>query len=250
MFSFTIAGINANVHRYPPSPWGRNIQWIPAADGSSPGIDRGRAGDTHVCDVAFFGTRDEVQALQAAIDANSGVLTISNVNCQLFDPLIDHTQPISVFVETGKTEQGAFVQDEGGFYEFHASLRAVSYSKVATVGSLLSLRLRGKFEAGHTDPVFPRWSYGNVPSPADAKNPVGTWSQDFYQNNAESEAILSYFDTVRGKAFLFPTLPGVTYPFGVSMGAVPLYCHAPVVQWRRANLHYGLIRVAFSKAFR
>ncbi len=249
-FSFTIYGINAKIRVYPPSPWDRNIQWVPMAGGSAPGIDRGAAGDVHIADVTFFGTRDEVETLQAAIDADRGVQTISNLHCQLFDPLIDHTQTITAYISTGTTEQTDFVQGEGGFYEFRASLRAVSYSKVATIASLLSLRLRGKFQAGHTDAVFPRWSYGNIPSPADASNAVGTWSQEFYQNNSESEAILKYFDSVRGKAFAFPTLPGVTYPFGVSMGALPLYCHAPVVQYRRANLHYGLIRVAFTKAYR
>ncbi len=249
-FSFTIAGLNVNVRRYPPSPWERNIQWIPAADGSGPGLDRGKAGDVHTSDVTFFGTRDQVEAIQAAIDGDRGILTISNLNCRLFDPLIDHSQEITVFVSTGKTEQTDFVQGEGGFYEFIATLRAVTYSKVAAVGSLLSLRLRPKFDAGHSDAVFPRWSYGNVPVPGDALNAVGTWSQEFYQNDAEAEAILKYFDTVRGKAFAFPTLPGVTYPFGVALGALPLYCHAPVVQYRRANLHYGLIRVAFTKAYR
>jgi hypothetical protein len=246
--SFTIAGLEVRVRPYPETRWRPNVEWLPLGDGSYAGQDRGLAGDVHETDVVIFGTRTEVQTIQESLDAG-GIFALSNINGFLFDVLVNHSSSISVQVEMGPTEQKAYVLEEDGYYEYPVTLRAVEYTRVSRVGSLAALTLRHAFENGHTDPSRPRWSYDNVPSLSNGLDDEGNFVHDFYLSNDEAEAVLKYFVAAREAAFLFPALPGITYPFGVTHGAAP-YCHARKIEPRRANLHFCFVRVTFTQAYR
>ncbi len=252
-YSFTLdSEIDVRVKPFPTPKWVQKIEWIKLGDGSYAPRIRPSSGDLHETEITIFGLRDEVEAIQLWIDTHPQVVSLTSINTFLFVPLINHGASLSVFITTNRTEQLKFVGDaQGGYYELRATMRAVSYSITNTVGSLTTLRQRSSFKAGHDFVIAPRWSYKGVPTPANPGTTQGEFDEEFYQDTLEAEAILKFFHVNRGKAFLFPTLPGLTYPYGQLKGSVPgVYCHATDIEVRRANLKYWFIRPSLPEAYR
>lgn len=221
------------------------------SDGSLAPVPRAR-GDAYEASAVAFGTRDEIQAIGEYLDAHRDPIALTSVATPVFAPLINHATTLTAYIRPEIPSQQAFVNGEqAGYYELPLFLRASEYSLTPIDGSLSALRRPPKFSTGHDDASLPRWSYDGVPDVADTEDGAGLYRGTFYQTIDEAAAILEFWRSTRGQSFVFPELPGVPYPFGMSRGSYPdARATLNVDSIQRANIHFYLLTLSFRQAFR
>ena len=237
--SFTLAGTPVKCLPFPQPI----IQpaWTPVIDDS--GImhssDRGVSQDVYLSNVIFQGPENEINIIANLINSNRGTITLSAFNVQLFSPNVDHTGSISCSIETPiKLRKQLVFGNPYHVYILEVVFRALSPALLSPTPSLSKLKLNHGFTADHLTAMNKDYTYSQSPIYEDKNDDPGYFNGLFVQNIADMQAILAYFlVTSRGASFTFPTISGLTYPFGYSRGTGPFKVANYSMKLQRKNLN-------------
>ncbi len=202
------------------------LSWSQAGNGEMGATDRGYLEDIYDTDVTFFGTLSEMNTLGNFLFQYGRLPFYVTVSSGLiFAPNINQASAIQVVIPViDRVMQVFFSPPSDGVQELRVTFRALSPTRLTSpAASLSGLILQESFEADKSTEVSNIFTYDQSLSVLDRKNDFGRFKGRFRQDfNGTAAAIRYFMETARGSVVAFPTLPGVTYPFGVSMGALPL----------------------------
>jgi len=132
-----------------------------------------------------------------------------------------------------------------------AKLLAVEIFYTVSEGDLTgtdatTLQLTAK--AGNDFTAGKIFAYDQTAAYADPRKDIGLFKGSFRQTTAQTKAILKYvLSTARASTIAFPTLGGVTYPFGVIRGALPKNAKIIDFSVSRHNLVFWDIELTFAE---
>jgi hypothetical protein len=226
------------------------LEWVQDSAGYWSASDRGSSQDVLEAAISFRGPQEELETLEAVLEDNREGLPITcGLGEEIFGADVDYTGALSVTViDYGEITRVTFSQ-----YAMPLRLRLLAPTFKATSPSFAALRLSGwRYGAFSTFEIGKAFSYSGTPIYADRRDDVGVFKGEFTQTQSEMEAIRRYLlTTARGNAITFPTLGGITHPFGNRKPAIGagLYCH--VLEWEdlgRANLMDWGLSIVFAEA--
>jgi hypothetical protein len=152
-------------------------------------------------------------------------------------------------IDFGERKQIQFAGVGGSVLDVSLTFRALSPSVLGTTPSLSTLRLQEGWEGDHTTEVAKSFSLNQTAFYADRQSDIGKFTGMFSQTTTELKAILAYIlVTARASSFTFPTLSGVTYPFGIAKGSGPFNCKIKDFKISRKNLNRWSIMIEFVEA--
>lgn len=223
-----------------------SIQWIQDATGNWNGSDRGATQDIYETEVVFFDTQDNIDSLMQTLDENREGISLSNFAVPFFSPEVSHTGTISAaVVSLGPRRHLAWGAASRWVYELPVTFRAISPTLLGTSASLSTLKLQDGFEASASYEVGKAFTYGQTGVYADRRSDIGRFIGRFRQQTSQAQAILAYLlTTARASAVTFPSLGGVTYPWGVNRGT-PANCKVKSFSIRRVNLVFWDLEIEF-----
>lgn len=222
------------------------IQWVQDSSGNWNGSDRGAAQDVYESEVVFFDTQDNIDTLMVNLEDNREGVDLANFAAPFFSPEVDHTGTISAtVVSMGPRRQLAWGAASRWIYELPVTFRAISPTLLGTSASLSTLKLQEGFEASASHEVGKAFTYAQTAVYSDRRSDVGRFVGRFRQQTSQAQAILAYLlTTARANTVAFPSLGGVTYPWGVNRGA-PANCKVKSFSIRRVNLVFWDIEIEF-----
>ena len=247
--SFTVGGLDCFVKNFPTIKIIPAIKWVQSASGFYFGSDRGAAQDVFEIDVTFYDTEANINTLQTTLNSSRGNVVMTNFGDSLFSPYVDHSGTINaVFSPLGMRKYTAFASPSTGMYEMPATIRAVSPPVLTSSPSLSKLRLQYGFTADKTYSSNKLFTYSQTAIIEDENSDNGVFKASFLQFKAEAQAILAYFlNTQRASSFAFPSI-GVTYPFGIVIGALPLNTNLISFKVTRQDFEFYKIDTVWSQA--
>ena len=231
----------------------RNVAWAMDSWGRWQGADRGAEGDFFDAKVTVFGTKAEMEAFADwAEEHGREEFAIDEIDGVIFAPLVMHTAPIqAVITDRERLKRVFFSSTDTGVDEVTFTLRAVDPGLWApSEPGFERLLLQDQFEQDKSTTVFPRFSGDGVPFIADRQFDAGRFVGEFIQDEAGTREALRYLlYTKRAESFDFPTLPGVTYPFGKARGGLPKLCKVTDLGIARPSLRRWALRITFVEYF-
>lgn len=247
MPSFSIAGTAVDVLEWPRPTLRRAIEWEQLGSLNWRGSDRGAAQDEYESVVRVRGVESAINSLQTLLQANREGLTLSAFVVPLFAPNVSHAGSIaSTVLSMGPRQHVSFANPTTGYYEMEIAFRALAPTFLGTTPSLASLRPVRGYEADKSYEVGKAFTYAQAGLYSDPNTDIGRYTGTFMQTTAEAQAILAYIcTTARAASVSMPTIPGVTYPFGVVRGALPKTCRIKSVEVSRHDLRYWILRIEF-----
>ena len=245
--SFTISGLDCYVRNFARARIKPAIDWVQNAAGNWRGSDRAAAQDIHEVDVVFYDRETAINTLATTLDSNREGVTMSAFGTDIFAPVVDHSGSISASItRLRRRRQAGFASPSTAMFELEATFRAISPSLVSTSASLSTLKIQEGFEADKDFSVGKIFAYDQTASYADPRKDIGQFKGTFRQTTAQAKAILKYvLSTARASTIAFPTLGGVTYPFGVIRGALPKNAKIIDFSISRHNLVFWDIELTF-----
>lgn len=226
------------------------LLWQTLANGDWKATDRGSVEDVYEASMVFKGPRDELEALET--DVLDAFRTQYNITCgegeEIFGADVDYTNPLLVtVVDYGKIEQISFKM-----WTMPLRLRLLEKVFKSTTPDFTKLRLASwRSQQGSEFDINKQFTYDNYAVYTDHNTEPGIFSAAFTQKLNEMSAIRRYIAvTARGGDIPFPTIGGVSTPFGSRMGAGPFT--ARIIDWEdlgRVNyLEWGL-KLTFARVY-
>lgn len=243
-----IAGTSYKIQPFGQPKIERAIKWT-SAGGYPYGSDRGAAQDVYYGSVRFMNTEAIIDNLQNTLDANREGLTLSSFDAageDLFGPEVSYAGSISTtVVDMGVRSHPFFTKVS----LLEVTFRAISPTLRGTTPSLSALRVQEGWDGDKATAVVKSFAYDQTAFYHDSKADEGKFRASFLQKPADARAILGYLlVTARAAAFTFPTIAGVTYPFGRPKGAGPFNAKCTGLAFERANLNRWKLDLEFSEA--
>jgi len=237
--SLTISSAKIKVRPWPQFILKPAINFIQNSKGYWTGSDRGAAQDIYESYLTFQGSDTTINNLNTALNAARESISLSGFNTDIFLPNVDQTGSVTASItDFGQRKQLQFNGVAASVFETTVGFRAISPAILSTTPSLSSLRLQEGWEGDHSTEIAKGFSLTQAASYADRNSDSGKFVGRFSQSTTELKAILAYLlVTVRGVSMVFPTLSGVTYPFGVSKGVGPFNVVVYSIQVQRQNLN-------------
>lgn len=243
-----IGGASYNLVRWPQPIVSPAIDWEKAADKNWYGSDRGASEDIFESKVRFFDTTANIESLQSTLESNRGAVTLSSFEDgqEIFGPEVDYSGTISATVigPARPDGEGSVKNENLGMASMTLNLRATDASLLGTTASLSTLRLQNGWSGDKNFNVSKVFSHDQTLTTSDFEAENGVFKATFAQTTEESKAIISYFLTTgRSNSVSFPSLAGITYPFGRVRGALPK--SMKIMQWsaKRINQVFWEIKV-------
>lgn len=227
--SFVIGGLDCFVRQWPRyriiPGWKYNSK--PLANGNYVASDRGSTQDVYETDVMFYDTEAKINTLQQTLESNRQAITMSAIGDFIFPPIVDQTGSVTVTITTQNLRgQKAFAVVQTGMWELAVTFQIVGSANLAYLTpSLANLVLQMESDQDKTYTSLKSRSYSGTVDYQDLHTDTGIFKAKFVQNTTTTNKILAYLMvTARSATVSFPTIGGVTYPFGISRGALPKSC--------------------------
>lgn len=248
--SFTISSVDCYVRNFAKPRINWAIDWVQNSAGNMRGSDRAVAQDVHEVDVVFYDRESVINTLATTLEnSNREAVTMSGFGTEIFAPVVDHSGSISATItRLRRRRQTSFASPSQAMFELEATFRAISPSLVSTSASLATLKLQEGFTADKDFTSEKAFAYNQTAFYADASMDIGLFRGVFRQTTAQAKAILKYIlSTARASTIVFPTLGGVTYPFGVIRGALPKNAKIIDFSLSRHNFVFWDIELTFAE---
>ena len=248
--SFTVSSLDVSVRNFATPRIIPAIEWVKNSAGNWRGSDRAAAQDVHEVDVIFYDREATLNTLVTTLESsNREAVSMSGFSTEIFAPVVDHSGTINATItRLQRRRQTSFASPSTALFELEATFRAISPSLVGTSASLATLNLQEGFTADKDFTSPKAFMYAQTAAYADARVDTGLFRGIFRQTTAEAKAILKYvLSTARASTVAFPTLGGVTYPFGVVRGALPK--NSKIIDFRlaRRNFVFWDIELTFAE---
>jgi hypothetical protein len=244
--------VDLKVKPWATTPIRRNVAWEQDSSGRFLPSDRGSQADWYDAQVTVFGQKAEMETFGSWLDTEAGeTFTIAVTNGVLFAPNVDQTTAnTATILDMDRLKRLFWASPTNGVDEVTFTLRLVSPTLYETAGSLAGLRLQPEYEQDSSWSRTPTFTQSGDVVHHDRRDRAGRFPGRFKQTTAEMIPILNFLmGGGRAEAFTFPTLPGVTYPFGIARGGLPLSCRAPEFSVSREGLNFWNLSIDFVEDF-
>lgn len=245
--SVTIGTGSYNMLQWPTSRVIPSILWTQNAAGYWMGSDRGAAQDIYEADCVFVDKEYVINELATVLEEHRESLALEGLPTSVFSPNVDHSGTLTV---TAKSIRRRHIQygvpsATSQVYALEVTFRAISPTLLATTPSLSTLKLQEGFEASPSYEMGKAFSFDQTAFYTDHGSDIGRFEGVFRQTTAQARAILAYLlTTARANAVTFPSI-GVTYPFGVSRGPLPMNCKVKSFEISRQNFVFWDLKIEF-----
>lgn len=216
------------------------------------GRDNGASQDKYESTIVIYNTETIINTIQTALEANRQasttpyVLTMSGFASdeQIFGADIDHSGSLTVEVlHFGRRSKVRTIS-------MHYLALTVILKSPSFVGSntLPTLHLdTGKVINDSIRYVTKHVSFDNTISTADtARSDTGIFEGVFIFDDTDMRNFRTYVRSLRTNTFSLTSIPGITYPFGISRGTYSF--NVNIVDWRdmgRKDFTFWNVRIKF-----
>ena len=199
------------------------IKWKYLSNGAIIGEDLGATYDVYTSDVIFEGTQSDMVLLDVNIfGANRETHELTcGVGEEIFGPEVDYSSPLDVVAtQVGEIERVSF-----GLYHMRINFRGIALTTTGTA-SLATLRpSKWAWEKGPVRDIGVHFTYTSTALYTDRNADIHLFRAEFTQTSAEYQAIRRYFNvTARAATFVFPSIGGISEPFGPAIGSGSQNC--------------------------
>lgn len=237
-------------------PWAapsirRNVTWEKDSMGRWLPSDRGNQADWYDAKVTVFGEKAAMETLSTWLqEEGRETFSVSVTNGVVFAPNVNQGASNTVTIlEMDRLRREFWASPSNGVDELSFTLRLVSPSLYETAGSLAGLRLLQKYEQDKSWSVQASFTQGGSVIHHDIQDEAGRFKGRFQQTTEEMIPLLNFLmGDGRAEPFEFPNL-GVTYPFGIARGGLPLSCRAQEFSFTRDSLHMWDLSIDFVEDF-
>jgi len=226
-----------------------SVTWEQKSDGNWRAVDRGISQDSYMADIVFQGVRSQLEGLETALDSNRNEFTATfGSGEEIFGADVDHSGNQTVTV----TKYGGIRRISNPFWEMPLTLKLISPSFVSITGTLENITLQS-FQSNQFSEfdITREFTYDQVGNHLDQERDPGYFSAEFEQTHTQMQEIRTYIrSTNRTGSLTFPTINGVSTPFGYREGTGPFTVR--LIEWedlgRKNLLDWGL-RLKFAREF-
>lgn len=247
MPNITLGETNYHVLRWPKIKISWALDWMRDSALYWNANDRGIAQDIYKSSISFYAKESVINQLSIDLQVNRENPTFLFTDKSfIFGPHVDYRNNINCQISTRKRKHTSFASPNSGMYILDVDLTAIAPPMLTFASSLSSLKPQDGFEADSSFEVGNVMTYNQTPLTHDARSDIGEYNGVFKQTTAQMQAILYYIlNTARGNTIAFPTLGGVTYPFGVNKGGLPLNCKIRSWELNRLDFVFWEIKIKF-----
>lgn len=227
------------------------VKWKHISNGDWVGVDRGVDEDVYEGSMIFRGPRSEL------VDLETNVLAIFRdnltVKCgegeEIFGPQINYANNlVTTVVNYGKISQVDFK-----IWTMSLKLRLYDPIFLPVTPSFAKLRLSSwRSQQGSEFDINKTFTYDNYTVFSDHDTEPGIFEGDFTQTTKEMKEIMLYIaNTARNNNITFPTLGGITTPFGDREGTGPFTARLIGFKYLgRVNFTDWKIRLKFARVYK
>ncbi len=204
-----------------------SYRFVKVSNGNWVSIDRGASEDIYLSKIYTYGTESEVNNIIQEIETNrsfeSNYFTISNFNTiddQIFGADIDYSGSINVTVlNFSKRKQKNFK-----VFTIELTLQMITKPYVYSGSpSLPTLKPEIGYTGTSLYTIKKSFSYDNSVTYLDQDNDTGILDINVKLNQVDMRAFRRYLlSTIRGGEMTISNLSGVSFPFGINRGGLPI----------------------------